>query len=370
MVFKGTSKRPTSRDISEAIEGVGGTINGGTDKEMTVYWCKVAQPHFPIALDVLSDMLLNAKFDASEIERERQVIMEEINLCRDFPSQRADMLMDELLWANHPLGREIAGTKESVSTLTRAQLLGWMGCQYVPSNSAVAIAGNIKHEDMVAAVSETLKEWQNTEFRREYLPYKEQLSPRVRIETRDTEQTQICLGLPGLSIFDPMRFALDMLNIILGEGMSSRLFTEVRDKLGLAYSISSYVDHYQDSGSLIIPAGVDAKNLKAAIGAIVNELAKLKEPIPESELTKAKEMSKGRMLLRLEDSRSVSGWMGGQEILTERIYSVDEIVSIIDGITAEELMKLARKLITGKKLRLAIVGPIQKDEPLEDLLKI
>jgi len=176
--------------------------------------------------------------------------------------------------------------------------------------------------------------------------------------------------LPGLSITDPERFKLDLLNAILGEGMSSRLFTEIRDKLGLAYSIQSYVEHFLDTGSISISAGVDTKNLPVAIGAILGELSRLRETTPESELAKAKELSKGRLLLRLEDSRSVAGWMGGQEILTGRILSVDELLSIIDAITAEELQRLAEELLIGERLRLAVVGPVQPDEPLEDLLKI
>ena len=190
------------------------------------------------------------------------------------------------------------------------------------------------------------------------------------IEKRDTEQTQLCLALPGLSIVHPERFKLDLLNVILGEGMTSRLFTEIRDKLGLAYSIQSYAEHFLDTGAMAISAGVDAKNLPVAVKAILAELSRLKEMIPEVELSKAKELFKGRILLRMEDSRSVAGWMGGQEILTGEILTIDEVMAIIDAITAEELKKLAGELLVGEKLRLAVVGPISPDEPLEDLLKI
>ncbi len=370
LLFKGTDKRPISRDISEAIEGVGGILNGGTDKELTIFWCKVARHHFHTALDVLADMLLNSRFDPKEMEKERQVILEEINMCRDVPQQRVDMLIDELLWYNHPLGREIAGTKESVAAITRNIMLDYLKSRYLPKNTAVAVAGDIQHEEAVAAISKAMGNWANSKFRGQFLAYKEQTAPRVRIENRDTEQTHLCLGLPGLSIFHPKRFILDLLNVILGEGMSSRLFAEVRDKLGLAYSISSYVDHFLDSGSLTVSAGVDAKNLRPAIKAILEQLAQLKETVPEAELTKARELSKGRLLLRLEDSRSVAGWLGGQEILTGKILSVDEVLSTIDAITAEELMQVAENLILSSQLRLAVVGPIPEDEPLEGLLKL
>ncbi len=371
LLFKGTSKRPTSKDISEGIEGVGGILNGGTDKEITIYWSKVAQHHFSTALDVLVDMLLNSTFDPKEIEKERHVIMEEIHMCRDVPAQQVDMLIDELLWYNHPLGREIAGTKESVAAITRNTMLDYLKSRYLPGNTVVAVAGNIRHREAVTAVKRVMGKWADSKLTGQFLAYKEPKKvPQLRIENRDTEQTHLCLGLPGLSLFDPRRFALNLLNVVLGEGMSSRLFAEVRDKLGLAYSISSFVDHFQDTGSMTVSAGVDAKNLQAAVKAIVEQLARLKEPIPEPELTKAREMSKGRLLLRMEDSRSVAGWLGGQEILLRKIMTLDEAIAIIDAITAEELQQVARDIIKGNKLRMAVVGPIPEDEPLQELLKL
>ncbi|MEE9399833.1 MAG: pitrilysin family protein [Dehalococcoidales bacterium] len=370
MCFRGTPKRPTASEISTAIEGVGGIINGGTDKELTIYWCKVAQPHFHIALDVLVDMLLNSKFEPADIEKERQVIIEEINMSNDIPAQRVAMLIDELLWPKHPLGRDIAGSKESVAAITRDISLGYLVNNYQPRNTVVTIAGNIQHQEMVTNVNQILGNWTNQQPPSEYLPYQEQPAPRLRIEARETEQVHLCLALPGLPLLHPRRFQLDLLNVVLGEGMSSRLFTEIRDKLGLAYSIGSYIDHYLDTGSLIIGAGVDTKNLPAVIQAILEQLARFKEMIPESELVKAKELSKGRLLLRMEDSRSVAGWLGGQEVLTQRILSVDELVSIIDAITAKELQQLAQDLLVGDKLRLAVVGPVKPDAPLEELLKL
>jgi len=315
-------------------------------------------------------MLLHAKFDPKDIERERQVIIEEINMTKDSPSQQVHMLIDELLWPGHPLGRDIAGNKDSVAAITRDMMLNYIKNQYRPDNTVVAIAGNIQHQEAVTVVSQALGSWTNQRPRPGYSAYQEQQNPRLQVERRDTEQAHLCLALPGLSLLHPKRFILDLLNVILGEGMSSRLFTEIRDKLGLAYSIHSYVDHFLDSGSVIIYAGVEPKNLPVVIKAITEQLSQLKEPIPESELSKAKELTKGRLLLRMEDTRNVAGWMGGQEILTGDILTVDQVVSIIDAITAEELKESAKELLIGDHLRLAVVGPIPNDEPLEELLRL
>lgn len=370
LCFKGTQKRSTAKKISEAIEGVGGIINGGTDKELTLYWCKVAQPHFPLALDVLADMLLHSKFNPKDIESERKVIFEEINMERDSPQQLVDLLIDELLWPGHPLGRDIAGSKQSVAAITREAMLDYLAHQYLPSNTVVAIAGAGQHQEILAAVVQALGDWANLTPHTGYSPYKEQKFPRLHIETKDTEQAHLCLGLSGLSLLHPKRFTLDLLNVILGEGMSSRLFTEIRDRLGLAYSIHSFVDHFLDTGSIIIYAGVEPKNLQLAITATLEQLSRLKEIVPKAELSKAKELSKGRLLLRMEDSRSVAGWAGAQETLTGQILSVDQLMSIIDGISAEELRQLAHELLLSSQLRLAVVGPVAKDEPLDKLLKL
>ena len=370
LLFKGTPKLPTARDISGAIEGVGGIISGGTDKELTVYWCKVPQPHFQLALEVLVDVLLNSKFEPVDIEKERQVIIEEINMYKDSPAQQVNMLIDELLWPNHPLGRDIAGNKESVTAITRDVMLDYLEGHYQPDNAVVSVAGNIQHQEVVTAVSQSLGSWSNQRHRAGYSAFREQQAPQLLIETRDTEQTHLCLALPGLPLLHPKRFILDLLNVILGEGMSSRLFTEIRDRLGLAYSIHSYVEHFLDSGALTVYAGVESKDVKTAIKAILEQLSQLKEPIPEAELVKAKELSKGHLVLRMEDSRSVASWIGGQEVLTGRILNVDQVISIVDAISAKDLKQVAEELLVGSQLRLAIVGPVADDEPLEELLKL
>ncbi|MFH1646249.1 MAG: pitrilysin family protein [Chloroflexota bacterium] len=370
LCFKGTEKRPTPMDICTVIEGVGGMLNAGTDKELTIYWCKVAQPHFASALDVLVDILINSRFDPADIEKERQVIIEEIKMSLDSPPQRVSMLIDEILWPGHPLGRDIAGSKESVTTITREMILDYLDRQYRPGNTVLAIAGDIRHEEVLDMVSRLTAGWKQKRPRTDYPPYRGGTGRRVAIENRDTEQTQLCLALPGVSIVNPERFKLDLLNIILGEGMSCRLFTEIRDKMGLAYSIQSYAEHFLDTGAMTVAAGVDTGKLKVAIRAILAELDRLKEAIPEAELTRAKELFKGRIMLRMEDSRSVAGWAGGQEVLTGEIISVDDVIEIIGAITSEELQKLAGELLVGDGLRLAVVGPVPPDEPLEELLKL
>ena len=370
IMFRGTERRPFSKDISAAIEGVGGILNGGTDKEITVYWCKVAQPHFEIALDVLVDMILNSRFEKNDIEKERRVIIEEIGMSMDTPQQLVGMLIDEILWPNHPLGRDVAGTRESVSTITRTQMLDYIATEYSPSTTVVSIAGNIEQKATVEIVNKLLGGWQSKKKNRIFIPYIEKENPGLALEYKETEQTHLCLALPGVSLTDPRRFTLDLLNVILGEGMSSRLFLEVRDKLGLVYNINSYLDHFQDSGALTIYAGVDPKNLETGVRAILRQLSLLKEPVDQAELTKAKELSKGRLLLRMEDSRSVAGWMGGQEVLSGYVMSVEEVVAKIEAITAADMAQIAREMLVSERLRLSVVGPVKEDGKLLGLLKI
>ena len=370
MCFKGTEKYPTSTDVSSVIEGVGGMLNAGTDKELTIYWCKVADAHFYPALDVLTDILLNSKFESGEMEKERQVIIEEINMSLDSPAQRVSMLIDDLMWPGQPLGRDIAGSRESVNGISRPMMLDYLAAQYRPQNIVLSVAGAIDTPALVEAVTKATARWPKILPALNYAPYRPTRERRVMIEKRETEQTQLCLSLPGLSIIHPDRFNLDMLNIILGEGMSSRLFVEVRDKLGLAYSVQSYAEHFLDTGAMTISAGVDNKNLATAVKAILHELSRIKEGVPEAELNKAKELFKGRICLRMEDSRAVSGWMGSQEILTGEILTVDDVIARIEAVTTADLKRIAIEILTGDKLRMAAVGPLEPDSNWEDLLKI
>jgi predicted Zn-dependent peptidase len=362
LLFKGTERRPTSKEITQDIEGVGGIINGGTDKEATVFWCKVASSHFPIALDVLSDILLHSRFDEKEIEREREVINEEIKMNLDIPQQRVNMLIDELLWPEQPLGREVIGYKETVSTITRKKLLNHVAHRYMSNNTVLSIAGNIQHEEVMTQIKPLFDEWAAGELLTGYITNDKQTEARLRIEPKDIEQAHLCLAFHGFSRSHPQRFNLDLLNTVLGGGMSSRLFMEIREHRGLAYDIHSYTEHFLDSGSFGIYAGVDPQKIETAVAAILEELSKIKQGIADGELTRAKEMSKGRMHLRFEDNQNVALWYGSQEILLQQILDIDDVISIVDAITLDELKEVAKEILTDNGLNLAITGPIKEEE--------
>ncbi len=368
--FKGTEKRRSSREVSEAIESVGGVINGGTDKELMTFWCRVTSQHFPLALDVLVDLLQHSRFDAQDIDRERQVIIEEINMSLDSPRQRVSMLIDELLWPEQPLGRDIAGSKESVAALTRQQMLDFFSRRFSPNNTVVAIAGDIEPKQVQDTVSQMLGTWKSRKVSTGFSTKVNQNEARLTIEFRETEQAQLCLGVPGLSFFDPDRYAVDLLSIILGEGMSSRLFLEIREQQGLAYDIHSYADHFSDTGAVIIHAGVEPRQVESGLKAIMHELFKLKKQISEAELSKAREIAKGRLLLSLESSRNVAAWLGAQDLLTDRILTADEVISAVEAVTVEDLKRVARQLLTGEKLNLAVVGPMKVERSLAKLLEL
>jgi len=366
LFFKGTQRRPTSREITQDIEGIGGIINAGTDKEITVYWCKVASPHFSIALDVLSDLLLNSRFDTKDIEKERQVIIEEINMNLDIPQQRVDMLIDELLWPEQPLGREVTGYKETVSSLTREQLLNYLARRYMPNNTVLSVAGNIQHEQAMTQIQPLFDKWPAGQLLTGYPTNEKQTQARLRIEPKDIEQAHLCLAVHGFSHSHPQRFTIDLLNTVLGGGMSSRLFMEIRERKGLAYDIHSYTEHFLNSGSFGIYAGVDPEKTETALAAIIEELSKIREGIATSELIRAKELSKGRLYLRFEDSQNVALWYGSQEILLRQILDIDDVISIVDGITLGELQEVAQKTLTDSGLNLAITGPVKTDGPLKE----
>jgi predicted Zn-dependent peptidase len=370
VLFRGTEKRPTSRDISESIEGIGGILNGGTDRETTVYWAKAPSSHFVSTLDTLSDMLLHSKFEPSDIEKERQVIVEEIHMSEDQPDQKACQLIDTILWPDHPLGRDIAGTEQTVRSIARDDMKRYMADHYVPGNTVVAIAGGLDHKNILAAVTRTLGEWEPGASKPPiFQPFRVMDGKRLVVETREIEQDHFLLALPALSIADPRRYTESLLNVILGEGMSSRLFSEIRDKMGLAYAIHSYAEFLKDTGALTVAASVDPTNLMKAIEAVITQLQLLKTTLTAQELSKAKELSKGRMALRMEDSRHVASWLGGQEIMTGEVLTPEEVISRIEAVTLTDLKELADDLIREDKMRLSLVGPVADEKPFRDLLR-
>ena len=373
MLFKGTTKRATARDIAVAIEGVGGLFNASTGRELTTYWTKVGQDHFSIALDVLADMLLNSKLEAEELEKERGVIIEEINMTLDHPSDWVHLLATDLIWPDHPLGRDQAGTKESVSGITRPMVQSYIQKHYQPGNTVLAIAGNVEHHRAVEEATAQLGAWQRRP-NNSYVPMNlEQEEARARLEHMTTQQAHLALVLPGLSRFDDDKYHLSLLNTILGQGMSSRLFLEVREKRGLAYSVYSYVSPYLDAGLMGVYAGVDADKIEQALAAILEELDKVRqEPVSDDELGKAKEFTKGHLQLQMEDSFAVASWIGRQECLEERVLSVEEVLDEVDAVTTTDIQRVAQRLLKQEKLNLAVVGPYDKsrEEHFESLLTL
>lgn len=369
MLFKGTEVRPAARQISEAIERVGGVMNASTGKEATLYWTKVPVAHFSLALDVLMDQLLHSRFDPVELERERKVVLEELAMVEDSPGEIAALLLDDLLWPDQPLGRDIAGTPESVAGLSRDALVDYVAAQYVPDNVVLAVAGDLAHEQVLAEAEAGAAGWSSGRFATFEAARDGHEAPCVGLRRKRTEQAQIELGYPAYSAAHPDRYALDVMNGILGEGMSSRLFVEVREERGLAYSVSSQTARFQDAGAFIVSASVHPRVAGETISVIREALDNIRtHPVPEEELTKTKEYIKGRVLLRMEDSRAVASWLGGQELLLGEILSVDEVVEAVDAVTTEDVHRVAQDVIRDDRANLAIVGPYRSQARFERLL--
>ena len=370
LLFKGTRRRPTPREISATIEGVGGVLNAATEQELTVYWCKVAAPHFPMSLDLLIDMLRCSLFDSENIERERMVVFEELNMMNDHPDQRVDVLLDEMLWPGHPLGRDIAGSKDSVRAITRDMMLDYVGRYYTPSNTVVSVAGNVSHREAVDQVAALCDGWLPRSPQGWTPIGPVQPGPQSRVEYRKTEQAHLSIGVPGVSLEHPERYAVDLLSVVLGEGMSSRLFVEVREQLGLAYDIRSGVSHFLDCGSFVVTAGVDPRRLYEAMETILAQMRAVRDGVSEEELEKAKRLSTGRLSLRMEDTTAVSAWLGHQELLRGRILDADEVAEKVNQVTPEDVCRAANDLLTTDRLNVAVVGPCRGQRRLERLLKL
>ena len=367
--FKGTESWPTARHVSEAIEGVGGVMNASTDRELTVFWCKVARLHFRQAFAVLLDMVLNPLLDPGEMEKEREVIQEELRMTYDYPTNRVDLLIDEIMWPEQAMGRDVGGTPDSVNAISVNDVREYMEHQYNPANVVITVVGNVDHNEVVELIAEATKNWKPGEAL-EWEPVTENdAGAMARVEQKRSDQAHICLGLPGISLTDPDRHAFAILNGILGDGMSSRLFLNLRENQGLAYDVSSSLSHFRDCGSMVIYCGVEPKKTREAVQAVMGELAGMRREVPLPELNKAKEFAKGHLLLRMEDTRSVAAWLGTQELLLGRIAMVDDIVQKIDDVTADDITRVAERLINPDKLRLAVVGPRRGEKTLQKLLK-
>ena len=369
--FKGSQRWPTAGAVSEAIEGVGGIMNASTDREVTVFWCKVARPHFRTAFAVLLDMLMNPLLDPQEVEKEREVIQEELRMTYDNPSYRVDLLIDEALWPDQAMGRDVGGTPDTVAAIDQETIREYMVRQYNPANTVVAVAGNITHEEVVDLLEDATHGWAAQDpLDWEPVAPDTAAGPLVKIERRRSDQSHLCLALPGLSLNDPNRYALSLLNVMLGDGMSSRLFMDLREVQGLAYDISSSISHFRDCGSMVVYCGVEPRKTNDAVRAIMRQLDGMREEAEERELHKAREYATGRLLLRMEDSRAVASWMGSQELLQDQLCSVDEILGQLQAVTPADISELATQLFREEQLRLALVGPQGGQKTLTGLLKL
>jgi predicted Zn-dependent peptidase len=362
MMFKGTPRRPTAQHISEEIEGLGGVINASTDSEVTRYWAKVAHHHLPVALDVLVDMLLHSKFEPTDVEKEREVITQEICRMMDMPESRVHSLVGMLLWPDHPVGWDTAGTTESVSGISREDLLDYVRRGYAPGGTVVSLAGNLDEDGVIHQMRDQLGRWESTP-KPAFAPASEPVDgPSWRVEFKETEQAHLCLGLHGLPADHPDRFTMRILNVILGEGMSSRLFLEIRERRGLAYSVGSYTSSLRDTGAMVLYAGVPPQKVSDAVSAMVEQLDLMRaNRVPEGEMVKAKEFAKGRILLRMEDTIANAGWFGQQEVTDQPVLTVDQVVENLDAVTVGDVQELAQKLFQEESLRLAIIGPFKDD---------
>ena len=368
-VFKGSELHPSAADISTAVEGVGGYINAGTDRELTVYYAKVPGPDWETAVDVIVDMVSRPKLQRDELEKERLVILEELAQVEDSPYQLVAELLSEILWRGTPLGRDIAGTPESVKSIPYEDTVTYWNSQYSPGNALVSVAGEIDPDAVLSRVSELTAGWSPSEADdRRPAPLSDD-GERVAIRIKDTEQAQISIGLPAMSSTHPDRHALGLLTAMLGDGMSSRLFLKIREELGLVYDIQASLALLRDSGVMQVSMGVDPENVEQALAATMGELSRLRDGVSEEELQRSRRLAAGRMLMGMEDTRAVSAWNGSQALLHDEVHSVDEVNARYQAVTAEDVERLANQYLREDELRLAVVGPSGEAERLRELLR-
>lgn len=358
LLFKGTRKRPSSRAISETLERVGGMINASTDKETTVYWTKTASDHVELSLDLLADMLLNSRLTPKNVERERSIIVEELGMSMDDPQDWVHGLIDQVMWPHHPLGRDIAGTKQSVMGLKRSQVRSIMSTFYGANNALLVVAGGINPSHIWRMAERLFGTWSRVQPPHFDDANSFHAEGRIDLQRRPTEQLHLCLAFPGLSRFDPDRYALDLLATILGGSTTSRLFLEVRERRALAYEIHMYTNKLADTGSVVVYAGVDPARAVEAVTAVVREIDRLRRrAVTPDELQKTLDYVKGRLYLGLEDTHAVASWLGSQEMLMGRIESPEEVLARVEKVTTAEIRRVANDLFGPEKMRLAAIGP-------------
>lgn len=373
MAFKGTEKRPDAMAISSLIDGMGGEFNAFTGKETTGYYIKSAKSRIETSIDLLSDMLMHSKFDPTEIEKEKGVIAEEINLYEDMPARKLGDIYEQLLYGDTPMGWDIAGNKEVIKAVTRDDFVKYMGELYSASNLTVVVAGGIDENDTFAMIEKYFGVMKQFETIKYDSVSDAQDKPAVLIKQKQTEQIHIALGVRTVSIQSDKRYPLSVLSAILGGGMSSRLFHEVREKRGLAYYVRSSSDEYADVGSFVSTAGIDPKRVSEAVEVMVAEYGKVSRGemgLTDEELVKAKEFLKGHLVLDLEDSRSVAGFYAHQELLEDHIENPSDVITEIDKVTKEDIEAVGKEFFVEKRLNLALIGNFEDGQKLEALLKL
>jgi len=368
MFFKGTERRPTAREIAGEVDSIGGEFNAFTNKEYTGYYVRCAAEHRDIALDVLVDMLRHSRFDSGEIDREKGVIIEEMNMYYDTPRDFVDGVYEELVYGDHPLGWEIIGRKETVQGATRDTFLDYLGDWYKPSRMVVGVGGRIG-DGLTERIEELLGDLEDapTGSPPPALPLPE--GARVKVHTKQSDQAHICLGVRSRPVADPSRYIITVLTTVLGGGMSSRLFTEVRERRGLAYYIFATNYGYTDTGSLYAQGGVDINRIDEAVSTVAAELKNMAAaPVPEDELRKAKNFAKGRFVLQLESPHGLINFGLRREVLEGRVPEPEEVLTGIEAVTAEDVQQLAQELINDEAIRLAVIGPFDDADRFEKLL--
>ncbi len=369
VLFKGTKNRPDPKKISSEIENVGGIINAFTDKEITGYWSLMPFLHYKSGIEVIADMIQNSLLKNEDIDNEKKVIYEEIKASIDSPASKVQMNLESKIWPNQPMGRDIAGTVESVSKISKKEMFEYLKSQYVSSNTVISIAGNIIHEDVVDLIEKNMRDFQKNNIQKMFPFINNFKGPEIIYEKRDTQQTNISLGFQGISYHNKNRFALSLLSVILGESMSSRLFTELREKRALAYDIHSSCQYFSDCGIFSIEAGIAPEKLYETIKIIISEVSKISHDLTQKEVDDSITLSLGRMMLRMENSRSISNYLGTQELLKNHIETPDEIIKKIKSVSLNDIKKISNDIINTKSMVLSIIGPKCNEEEIYSLLR-
>ncbi len=370
ITFKGTAAYPTTRVISEAIEGVGGSFNAATERESTVYWVRVPARQAARGVDVLGELIVRPKLQDAEIDHERTVIIEEIRSYLDDPSEYAQILLQQALFGAGAMGREICGDEADIRTLPEQTIRDFWAATYRPTNIVVAVAGDLDHAAALDLVGSSFGRGDGARTAYAAAPILP-AGERYLLGHRDASQAQLAIAVPAYRRDHPDAWPLAVLNGVLGDGMSSRLFLSVREERGLAYDVGSGVTEYADAGSLAIYAGVDPKGLEAALQAILVELERLRdEAVPPDELARAKAFLSGGLELRMDDSRHVASWLGGQEALHDRVLTLEEALAAIDAVEAGDVQRVAGELFRDDRLRMAVVAPAGHGAKLDRALRL